>query len=172
MSLTADERAVRRAADRVPPRFPGAHARLRLGRRGILWLPVPRLGKPVRDRGMRSEVVVLGELGEDTCGLLCLLASRGVREDPVGIHADDNVVAEAVARLPRDPAFAQPVQGTVEGIVILDVELDAPIVGHQHSVPHQTAARALRPARLTAHLRGFPPVPHAGPPQGGPPATC
>jgi len=44
-----------------------------------------------------------------------------------GLEADDDALAEAVARLPGDAALPQPVQRAVQGVVVLDIELDAPV---------------------------------------------
>ena len=60
------------------------------------------------DRRVGGQVVVLGELAEDACRLLRLLQRIYVGEDPLGVDADDDALAEAVACLPGDAPLAQP----------------------------------------------------------------
>ncbi len=59
-------------------------------------------GIPMGDRRVGGQVVVLGELAEDACRLVRLLQRICVREDPLGVDADDAALAEAVACLPGD----------------------------------------------------------------------
>ena len=80
-----------------------------------------------------------GELAENACRLLRVLQRLCVGEDPPGVDADVDARAEAVARLSGNAPLAQPVQRAVQGSVVLDIELDAPLSGHGQSVP--------RPAR-------------------------
>jgi hypothetical protein len=101
-----------------------------LGTRRVRRLPPLRAGVPVRDSGVRGQVVVPSQLDEDASGLLRPLLRLRVGEDLVGIDADDDVLAEAVARLPGDAPLAQSVDGAMQGIVVLDIQLHAPVVGH------------------------------------------
>ena len=82
-------------------------------------------------------VVVLGELADDARRLLSLVERRCVGEDPLRLDADGDALAEAVARLPGNAPLAQAVKRAVQRIVVLDIELDAPVGGHGQSVPHR-----------------------------------
>lgn len=82
-------------------------------------------------------VVVLGELADDARRLLSLVERRCVGEDPLRVDADGDALAEAVARLPGDSPLAQPVKRAMQGSVVLDIELDAPVGGHGQNVPHR-----------------------------------
>ena len=90
----------------------------------------------LRDRRVGRQVVGVGQLGEHAARVLGLLARLRVGEDLVGVRADRDGVAEAVARLARHPALAHAVEEAMEHVAVLDVELNAPVIGHGLSLAH------------------------------------
>ena len=128
--------------DLVPPLL-GRSLLVGFGKRHRGVLPRLLVRVPAGQPRVGAQALGRDQVARHPLGLPRLLLRRGVEEHPRPVAGDDHPIAKALARLVVEVQRAQPLGERQPVLLILEVDLDPPFLGHRRKSLMAVAARAL-----------------------------
>ena len=111
-------------------------------------LPRLLIRMPAGQPRVRAQALGHDQVARHPLGFPRLLLARGVEEHPRPVAGHDHPIAQALARLVVEVQRAQPLGERQPVLLVFEVDLDPPFLGHRRKSLMAVAGRALPPAAV------------------------